>query len=67
MNRPSVKVRIRCIVDLPVGSWGADVTFDELSEQVKKEGVEKLQRIMRDSHGSVYGNPSLIFIQAVEE
>lgn len=58
----TVKVRVRCVVDLPVGHWGSDSNIDELTKIAKREGIEKLQKIMRDNHGGVYGEPSVVFV-----
>ena len=62
-----VKVRIRCMVEIPVGTWGGTNVLGELAEQAKGEGLRKLEAIMRNNSGKVLGTPSVVFVMAEEE
>jgi hypothetical protein len=62
-----VKVRVRCVVDIPVGTWSEGAEFTALSEQAKREGLNKLRKIMQEHHGAVYGEPKVVFVMCEEQ
>ena len=62
-----VKVRVRCVVDISVGVWGDDSQLNLLREQARKEGLDKIRRIMAENHGAVYGESKVIFVMVDEE
>ena len=59
--------RLRCVVEIPVGTWGGTNVLGELTEQAKGEGLRKLEAIMRNNSGKVLGKPSVVFVMAEEE
>ena len=63
----TVKVRVRCVVDIPVGSWDGDCDLASLSDTAKKEGLQSLQKIMRKNDGAVYGEPKVVFVMCEEQ
>ena len=63
----SVKVRVRCVVDVPIGQWSADSTMEELSKIAIREGLEKLQQMVQKEGGAVYGTPKPVFVMVEEE
>lgn len=67
MNSASVIVKIRCEVELPVGKWGSGSSVDSLAEIAKREGVELLQRLIKEKGGRVCGTPKTIYVIGVEE
>jgi len=62
-----VKVRIRCVVDLPVGTWGDNDNIAYLAERARIEGTELLQRMVTQFNGSLYGTPKALIIVCEEE
>ncbi len=67
MKTASVIVKIRCEVELPVGKWGAGSSVDSLAEIAKREGVELLQRLIKEKGGRVCGTPKTIYVIGEEE
>lgn len=63
----TVKVRVRCIVDIPIGTWSDGETLQHLSEVGRREGLEKLEKIMRDNNGAVCGVPTVVVVIVEEE
>jgi len=54
MATRQIKARMSCTIDIFVDTWGGNgnVDLDKLSEQVKREGLNKLQ-ILIDQHQSI--------------
>jgi len=51
----SVKVRLKVEVEVEVGVWGAKTNFDELKEQVTREGITKLRNALATAkNGSTF-------------
>lgn len=68
MAKTSINARIQCVVQLPVGKWdGKQLDTDALLEQIKREGVEKLNHALKSHGGVVYGEPKVIFMVLEEE
>jgi hypothetical protein len=53
----SVKVTVKCEIEIPIGLWNINSTFEELAKIAKKEGLEKLHKLVRDIGGRVIGEP----------
>lgn len=45
-DKISATVRVRLVVDVTVGSWGASASFATLREQAIREAKQKFQTIM---------------------
>lgn len=45
-NKTTASVRVRVVVDVTVGSWGAASSFAELREQAIKEAKQKMQNVI---------------------
>jgi len=63
----SVMVRVRCVVEIPVGKWGDSASFDKLTAQAKDEGLRALTKIMQANQGKVIGEPRIVFVTAIED
>jgi len=66
MEKGSIKVRIRCVVDLPVGIWNRSCSMEDLKEQAIREGKEKLTRIMKEQGGTLYSEPTAIYVMVID-
>jgi len=69
----SVSARVVCEVEVHVGTWNGTSTFDELREQVRREGLHILESLFVDKeyksvpNGRVVGMPRVKFISVVED
>lgn len=45
-DKISASVRVRMVVDVTVGSWGASASFASLREQAIREAKQKMQTIL---------------------
>jgi len=65
-----VSARIRVEVEVEVGTWNGQSTFDELQEQVRKEGRTLADYLFaegpRRTKGRVVGTPKVLFVQVSE-
>lgn len=57
-----VMAQIKCEVTIPVDCWSEKSSFCELRETAATEGIEKLRKIIRESGGSISGNPKCVFV-----
>jgi hypothetical protein len=63
-----LKARVQCTIEIPVGVWGSGTTdLDALTEQVRKEGFELVQKMAREQKGFVIGHPKVLFYVMSEE
>ena len=67
MKDTSVTARIKCEVEVPVGNWNRSATFNELSDKVRREGIEILCKILKDHGGRVVGIPCVLFTMVEED
>ena len=61
----AVRMRIRAEVEVDVGTWGDGATFTEISDQVRREGVNLINAKLQ-SVGRVIGRPSVLAIIVLE-
>lgn len=67
MAKTTLKARITATVDLYVGCWGGGQTdIDKLFEQVRREGREKLNALLKDA-GTIVGEPTVKFVVVEED
>jgi hypothetical protein len=63
-----LKARVQCTIEIPVGVWGGGTTdLDAVTEQVRKEGHEIVQKMAREQNGYVIGQPKVLFYVMSEE
>lgn len=62
----SVVARVRCVVEVPVGTWNGKATFDELAEQVRREGAKLVEDLVKDKGGQVVCPPRVVFVRVCE-
>lgn len=68
MAAGQIRARVQCTVDIPVGVWGGGNTdLDALAEQVRREGLEKVRKMIQAGQGRVVGEPRVTFIILTEE
>jgi hypothetical protein len=53
-------------VEISLGSWNAQSTFDALHDQLKREAVEKMQIAMRANGGNVIEVSAIKFVLSEE-
>jgi hypothetical protein len=70
----TIIAHIKCVVEIHVGNWGGGNTdLEKLAEQVKREGKNKLQRLLsgkaleEPQGGKIIGEPQVIFILLEEQ
>lgn len=63
-SKVSAKARIRCEVEIEVGTWDGNGTFDELHDQVAREGVRALENMESRGGGKlkVIGTPTVVMV-----
>ena len=67
MAKTKIKARIQATVDIYVDSWaGGPCDMDKMLDQVRKEGKQKLQRMLGEK-GAVVGEPNVQLIVIEEE
>lgn len=62
----SVRMRVRVEVEVDVGTWGDDCKFSDLTDRVKREGVNEINQKLK-SIGRVIGRPSVLAIIVLED
>lgn len=63
MAKGQIKARVRCTIEVPVGTWGGGTTdLDALTEQVRREGAELVRRMVHEKQGAVIGQPKVSFV-----
>lgn len=68
MAKGSIKARIQCTVEILVGTWsGGQTDLDSLSEQVKREGVNIIEKMIGERRGKVVGQQKVIFVVLEED
>ena len=68
MTKGSIKARITCCVEIEVGVWSGGMTdVGSLADQVRKEGKNKLQKILQENGGCVVGSPRVLFMVMMED
>ena len=68
MAKGQIKARVQCTVEIPVGLWGGGTTdLDALTEQVRREGFEIVQKMAHQHQGHVIGQPKVLFYVMSEE
>lgn len=65
----SIKAKIQCTVEMEVGTWGGgkSVDIDALTEQVCREGVNQVVKLMHENRDRVVGTPKVIFVLLGED
>lgn len=59
----SIKAHIQCVIEIPVDTWNGGMTdMDSLTEQIRKEGLVKLRKLMEKENGKVIGNTKVILV-----
>lgn len=69
MAKGSIKARVQCTIEIPVGTWsgGGTTDLDQLTEQVRKEGADKIIKLVALEHGRIIGSPRVMFVVLEEE
>ncbi len=68
MAKGSIKARVQCTIEIPVGTWSGGTTdLDQLTEQVRKEGADKIIKLVATEHGRMIGSPRVMFVVLEEE
>ena len=68
MAKGQIKARVQCTVEVPVGVWGGGMTdLDSLTEQVRREGREIVEKMAREKQGCIVGTPKVFFVVLSEE
>ena len=68
MASGQIKARVRCTIEVPVGTWGGGQTdMDALTDQVRREGAEIVRKLAEQVRGVVIGHPKVFFIVLNEE
>lgn len=67
MAKGSLIARIRCEIEIHVGTWGDDAILGQLAEQVRREGANKVRHLIAGNQGKVIGEPKVVFVRAEEE
>lgn len=63
MAKGEIKARVHCRIEIPVGTWnGGQTDLDLLTDQVRKEGAEKIRRMVQEVGGSLVDTPQVFFI-----
>lgn len=62
---PSVNARVRVEIEIPVAAWNEASTFASLHEQVKREGIQIIENLIREKGGRVVGTP--VFLASMYE
>lgn len=67
MAKTKIKVRVKATVEIDVGVWeGGSCDLDKMFDQVRKEGKQKLQKMLGEK-GAVVGEPNVQLIVIEEE
>lgn len=71
MAKGQIRARIQCTVDIPVGRWaGGQTDLDALADQVRKEGIRSVEKMLHEQHGSdaaIVGVPKVVFVVLQED
>ncbi len=68
----SVKARIRCEIEVDVGTWNSSASFEQLKEQVRSEGRHLVEGVLQGGskitcpRGKIVGEPKVLFVVAME-
>lgn len=63
MAKGEIKARVHCRIEIPVGTWsGGQTDLDQLTDQVRREGTEKIRKMVREVGGSLVDTPLVFFI-----
>lgn len=63
MANGQIRARVRCTIELPAGTWGGGmVNMDQLVEQVRREGANRVAAAAKTQNGTIVGHPEVIFI-----
>jgi hypothetical protein len=64
MAKGSIRARIQCSIEIPVGTWsgGTAVDLDALTKQVKREGRNIVANLVKEAGGAVIGEPKVFFV-----
>lgn len=63
----SVRMKIRVEVEVPVGLWSDDTSFQQVREQVKNEGVNIVRAAAEKLGWRVTGAPRVVAMVMEEE
>lgn len=67
MAKTKIKARIKATVDIFVDTWnGGSVDMDQLFNQVRREGRNKLEFLLKNA-GSIVGEPTVQFVVVEED
>jgi hypothetical protein len=67
MAKVSAHASIQVCVQIPVGTWDAQATFESLNEQVKREGLQILRDLLKQKQGVIVGEPTMRIVMINEE
>jgi len=60
-----VKAKIRCVIEVDVGVWKSDTSFDAIREQVRKEGTNIVNGIFSGGNRLEPPNGRLVSVPTV--
>lgn len=62
-----LNARVRIEVEIPVGNWNSRASFNELKEQVRREGLSIVQDVAAKNGWKISGDPQVVMFYAMEQ